>query len=199
MSEVISARLKGEELERYREEVERLDEEESTSDLVRDLIERGLDARQVPLVARLGVSNRVGARIEDAREAGESEEKVVRRFLREAVDARDGDVLDAIDAPDELRDRVEGARKEGEATEDTVRRLLREGADAADENTLSDRLFAAFAMGLLMGIPTIFAALGRVDQAVTIMLTIMIFVLVDPLISALWQKARAKIRRVIPT
>jgi hypothetical protein len=132
MSELIAARAKGELLERYEDEKESLGEDETESELVRDLLNRGLRDRRVPLVARLDLPNRVGARIEDERERGESEEEVVRRFLREAVDARDRDTLDAIGADDELRDLVEARREEGESLDDTVRRLVRNAAEDGD-------------------------------------------------------------------
>jgi hypothetical protein len=129
MSELIAARAKGELLDRYEDEKDRLGEDETESELVRDLLDRGLRDRRVPLVARLDLPNRVGARIEDERERGESEEEVVRRFLREAVDARDADTLDAIGADEELRELVEARREEGEPLDDTVRRLLRDSVE----------------------------------------------------------------------
>lgn len=132
MSELIAARAKGELLDRYEDEKERLGEDETESELIRDLLDRGLRDRRVPLVARLDLPNRVGARIEDERERGESEEEVVRRFLREAVDARDADALDAIGDDDELRAAVEDAREDGEPLDDTVRRLLRDSAEDGD-------------------------------------------------------------------
>lgn len=132
MSELIAARAKGELLDRYEDEKDSLGEDETESELIRDLLDRGLRDRRVPLVARLGVPNRVGARIEDERERGESEEEVVRRFLREAVDARDRDTLDAIGADEDLRAAVEDAREDGEPLDDTVRRLLRDSAEDGD-------------------------------------------------------------------
>jgi len=131
MSELIAARASGELLDRFEEEKESLGEDEPESELIRDILDRGLRERRVPLGVRLDLPNRVAARIEDEREAGEAEEEVVRRFLREAVDARDGDALDAIDAGEELRATVEDAREDGEALDDATRRLIRQGATAS--------------------------------------------------------------------
>lgn len=148
MSELIAARAKGELLERYEDEKESLGEDETESELVRDLLDRGLRDRRVPLVARLDLPNRVGARIEDERERGESEEEVVRRFLREAVDARDADALDAIGADEELRELVEARREEGESLDDTVRRLIREGGERDTVVDMVHRLGADQAMAV---------------------------------------------------
>jgi len=131
MSELIAARASGELLDRFEEEKESLGEDEPESELIRDILDRGLRERRVPLGVRLDLPNRVAARIEDEREAGEAEEEVVRRFLREAVDARDGDALDAIDAGEELRATVEDAREDGEPLDDATRRLIRQGATAS--------------------------------------------------------------------
>jgi len=124
MSELIAARAKGELLERYEDEKESLGEDETESELVRDLLDRGLRDRRVPLVARLDLPNRVGARIEDERERGESEEEVVRA------------------------DRVEARREEGESLDDTVRRLIREGGERDTVVDMVHRLGADQAMAV---------------------------------------------------
>lgn len=138
MSELIAAKAKGELLERFRKEEERTPDDMTTSELVRDLLDRGLTDRTTPLFARLGLPNRVAARLEADREDGEPDEEVIRRFLREAVDARDEDALDKIEvgADDDLRTGVESVRDDGEALDDAVRRLLREGVAASRGDAL---------------------------------------------------------------
>jgi len=135
MSELIAARASGELLDRFEEEKESLGEDEPESELIRDILDRGLRERRVPLGVRLDLPNRVAARIEDEREPGEAEEEVVRRFLREVVEdgvvARRGDALDALDAGDPLRATVEDAREDGEPLDDATRRLIRQGATAS--------------------------------------------------------------------
>jgi hypothetical protein len=151
MSELIAAKAKGDLLERYEEERETLDEDATESELVRDLLERGLDARQLPLYTRIGFSDRLASQLENERPAGVSEEEMLREVAEGGLRARRGDVLDAIDASDELREAVEARREDSEPLDDAVRRLLRQGiaATADREPTSRARLAVALYAGTL--------------------------------------------------
>lgn len=129
MSDMIAARARGDLRERLDEENDRLGDDVTRSELVRELLDEALRARTEPLYVRLGLPNRHAARLENKREAGEAEEDVVRRVLRETVETWDDDVLDAIGATDELREAVNEAREEGESLDDAVARLIRVGAE----------------------------------------------------------------------
>lgn len=134
MKRVIGAQVRGELLERFEEVNADREEGVAESELIREILDDGLAVREVPLYTRLGVSNRVGAQLEDARDEDESQEEVVRRFLTEAVEARERDIFDEVGAPDDLREAVEIARQEGEPEADAVRRLLREGVEAQERD-----------------------------------------------------------------
>jgi len=137
MTTVITVKVKGDLEDRYLDAKDKLGEEKTKSDLVRELIQAGFRERDVPLFARLDLPNRVAAQMEDDRERGESDEVVIRRFITEAVDAREANVLDAIDAGEDLRDIVKEEQKQGETLDDAVRRLRRIGA----EQTTPRRLY----------------------------------------------------------
>ncbi|RLM62556.1 hypothetical protein [Halorubrum sp. Atlit-26R] len=140
MSDVIGAQVRGELRERFDAAKADSPEDISESELLRELLDEGLRARQVPLYNRLGVEDRegepnpVGAQLEAAREPTESQEDVVRRFLGEAVEARQRDVFDELGAPEDLREAVEVAREEGEPAEDALRRLIRQGIEAQERD-----------------------------------------------------------------
>jgi|APHM01.1.fsa_nt_gi hypothetical protein len=136
MPKVVGAKVSGDLEERYEEAIADLGEEESKSDVVRELLEEAFRGRDEPLFLRLDLPNRVAAQMENDRERGESDEVVTQRFLREAVEAREADVLDHIDADEELRELVERERDPGESLPGAVRRLLRAGC----ENTQDARL-----------------------------------------------------------
>jgi len=129
MTTVITVKVKGDLEDRYLDAKDKLGEEKTKSDLVRELMKAGFRERDVPLFARLDLPNRVAAQMEDDRERGESDEVVIRRFITEAVDAREANVLDAIDAGEDLRDIVKEEQKQGESLDDAVRRLVRAGAE----------------------------------------------------------------------
>ncbi|QAU11318.1 hypothetical protein EKH57_00010 (plasmid) [Halorubrum sp. BOL3-1] len=130
MSELIAAKAKGELLERYKAQRDRLDEDATESELIRELLREGLDAREAPLFARIDLPDKYAARVEDAREAGESDEELLRRLLRDLVRGWDDDALDELGASDELRQRVEAEREAGESLGGAVERLLRRGVEA---------------------------------------------------------------------
>jgi len=139
MSELIAAKAKGELLDRYQEAADDLGDDETESELVRDLLDRGLTAKELPLYVRLGFPNQVGAQLEDMREPGEGREAVLREVVEDGLTYRNADVLDKIDASDELREQVEQARDDGEQLDDTVRRLVRQGAAAGASDDTPDR------------------------------------------------------------
>jgi hypothetical protein len=136
MPKVVGAKVSGDLEERYEEAIADLGEEESKSDVVRELFEEAFSARDEPLFVRLDLPNRVAAQLENDRARGESDEVVTQRFLKEAVEAREADVLDTLDADEELRELVERERDPGESLPVAVRRLLRRGC----ENTQDARL-----------------------------------------------------------
>lgn len=153
MSELIAAKAKGELLERYKAQRDRLDEDATESELIRELLREGLDAKEAPLFARIDLPDKYAARVEDAREVGESDEELLRRLLRDLVQGWDEDVLDELGASDELRDRVETEREEGESLGGAVERLLREGAEATSPTSrarLKARTLAEFAAVLMI-------------------------------------------------
>ncbi|MFW6382423.1 MAG: hypothetical protein ACOCZD_00100 [Haloferacaceae archaeon] len=169
MSELIAAKAKGELLERYKEENSKKSDAKTESELIRELLDAGLRARQEPLYVRLGLPNRHAARLEDVREAGEDEEDVVRRALRDAVESWDDDVLDTLGASDDLREEVEAAREDGETLDDAVRRLLRVGVETATErettDTIRSRVLGAVTVAIVFGLPTYAGYAGELDFA----------------------------------
>ena len=139
MSELIAAKAKGELLERYKDEKEKIDDDGVTeSDFIRDLLDRGLRDRRVQLFLRLDLPNRVAAQMENDRDRGESDKAVIRRFLTEAVEAREADTLEkvGIDEDDALRALVEREQNPGEPLNDAVRRLIRAGAEQTQDARL---------------------------------------------------------------
>jgi hypothetical protein len=139
MSELIAAKAKGELLERYKDEKEKIDDDGVTeSDFIRDLLDRGLRDRRVQLFLRLDLPNRVAAQMENDRDRGESDKTVIRRFLTEAVEAREADTLEkiGIDEDDDLRALVEREQNPGEPLDDAVRRLVRAGAKQTQDARL---------------------------------------------------------------
>ena len=139
MSELLAAKAKGELLERYEDEREKIDGDDVTeSDFIRDLLDRGLRDRRVDLFLRLDLPNRVAAQMENDRDRGESDKAVTRRFLIEAVEAREADTLEkvGIDQDDALRALVEREQNPGEPLDDAVRRLIRAGAEQTQDARL---------------------------------------------------------------
>ena len=139
MSELLAAKAKGELLERYEDEREKIDDDDVTeSDFIRDLLDRGLRDRRVKLFLRLNLPNRVAAQMENDRDRGESDKAVIRRFLTEAVEAREADTLEkvGIDEDDALRSFVEQEQNPGEPLDDAVRRLIRAGAEQTQDARL---------------------------------------------------------------
>ena len=139
MSELIAAKAKGELLERYEDEREKIDDDDVTeSDFIRDLLDRGLRDRRVQLFLRLDLPNRVAAQMENDRDRGESDKAVTRRFLIEAVEAREADTLEkiGIDEDDDLRALVEREQNPKEPLDDAVRRLVRVGAEQTQDARL---------------------------------------------------------------
>ena len=139
MSELIAAKAKGELLERYKDEKEKIDDDGVTeSDFIRDLLDRGLRDRRVQLFLRLDLPNRIAAQMENDRDRGESDKAVIRRFLTEAVEAREADTLEkvGIDEDDDLRALVEREQNPGEPLDDAVRRLVRAGAERTQDARL---------------------------------------------------------------
>jgi hypothetical protein len=139
MSELLAAKAKGELLERYEDEREKIDDDDVTeSDFIRDLLDRGLRDRRVKLFLRLDLPNRVAAQMENDRDRGESDKAVTRRFLIEAVEAREADTLEkiGIDEDDALRALVEREQNPGEPLDDAVRRLVRVGAEQTQDARL---------------------------------------------------------------
>ena len=139
MSELLAAKAKGELLERYEDEREKIDDDDVTeSDFIRDLLDRGLRDRRVDLFLRLDLPNRVAAQMENDRDRGESDKAVTRRFLTEAVEAREADTLEkvGIDEDDALRALVEREQNSGEPLDDAVRRLIRAGAEQTQDARL---------------------------------------------------------------
>jgi hypothetical protein len=139
MSKLIAAKAKGELLERYKDEKEKIDDDGVTeSDFIRDLLDRGLRDRRVKLFLRLDLPNRVAAQMENDRDRGESDKAVIRRFLTEAVEAREADTLEkvGIDEDDDLRALVEREQNPGEPLDDAVRRLVRAGAERTQDARL---------------------------------------------------------------
>ena len=139
MSELLAAKAKGELLERYEDEREKIDDDDVTeSDFIRDLLDRGLRDRRVDLFLRLDLPNRVAAQMENDRDRGESDKAVTRRFLTEAVEAREADTLEkvGIDEDDALRALVEREQNPGEPLDDAVRRLVRAGAEQTQDARL---------------------------------------------------------------
>lgn len=139
MSELLAAKAKGELLERYEDEREKIDDDDVTeSDFIRDLLDRGLRDRRVDLFLRLDLPNRVAAQMENDRDRGESDKAVTRRFLIEAVEAREADTLEkiGIDEDDALRALVEREQNPGEPLDDAVRRLVRVGAEQTQDARL---------------------------------------------------------------
>lgn len=132
MSELIAAKAKGELLERYQRELERLDEDTTESELIRELLREGLDAKEAPLFARIDLPDKYAARVEAEREVGESDEELLRRLLRDLVQSWDDDVLDEVGVSDELREAVEEERADGETLDGAVERLLRRGVEARE-------------------------------------------------------------------
>jgi len=146
MSELIAAKAKGELLERYKAEVDRLGDDATESELIRELLREGLDAKEAPLFARIDLPDKYAARVEAEREVGESDEELLRRLLRDLVRGWDDDVLDEIGASDDLRERVLDEREEGESLGGAVERLLRRGVDApTGPPSLKSRLVLAAA------------------------------------------------------
>jgi hypothetical protein len=139
MSELLAAKAKGELLERYEDEREKIDDDDVTeSDFIRDLLDRGLRDRRVDLFLRLDLPNRVAAQMENDRDRGESDKAVTRRFLTEAVEAREADTLEkvGIDEDDDLRALVEREQNPGEPLDDAIRRLVRAGAEQTQDARL---------------------------------------------------------------
>ena len=139
MSELLAAKAKGELLERYEDEREKIDDDDVTeSDFIRDLLDRGLRDRRVDLFLRFDLPNRVAAQMENDRDRGESDKAVTRRFLTEAVEAREADTLEkvGIDEDDALRALVEREQNPGEPLDDAVRRLVRAGAEQTQDARL---------------------------------------------------------------
>ena len=139
MSELLAAKAKGELLERYEDEREKIDDDDVTeSDFIRDLLDRGLRDRRVQLFLRLDLPNRVAAQMENDRDRGESDKAVTRRFLIEAVEAREADTLEkiGIDEDDDLRALVEREQNPKEPLDDAVRRLVRVGAEQTQDARL---------------------------------------------------------------
>jgi len=139
MSELLAAKAKGELLERYEDEREKIDDDDVTeSDFIRDLLDRGLRDRRVDLFLRLDLPNRVAAQMENDRDRGESDKAVTRRFLIEAVEAREAGTLEkiGIDEDDALRALVEREQNPGEPLDDAVRRLVRAGAEQTQDARL---------------------------------------------------------------
>jgi len=139
MSELIAAKAKGELLEKYKDEKEKIDDDGVTeSDFIRDLLDRGLRDRRVQLFLRLDLPNRVAAQMENDQDRGESDKAVIRRFLTEAVEAREADTLEkvGIDEDDDLRALVEREQNPGEPLDDAVRRLVRAGAEQTQDARL---------------------------------------------------------------
>jgi len=139
MSKLIAAKAKGELLERYKDEKEKIDDDGVTeSDFIRDLLDRGLRDRRAKLFLRLDLPNRVAAQMENDRDRGESDKAVTRRFLIEAVEAREADTLKkiGIDEDDALRTLVEREQNHREPLDDAVRRLVRSGAGQTQDARL---------------------------------------------------------------
>ena len=139
MSELLAAKAKGELLERYEDEREKIDDDDVTeSDFIRDLLDRGLRDRRIDLFLRLDLPNRVAAQMENDRDRGESDKAVIRRFLTEAVEAREADTLEkvGIDEDDALRALVEREQNPGEPLDDAIRRLVRAGAEQTQDARL---------------------------------------------------------------
>jgi hypothetical protein len=152
MSELLAAKAKGELLERYEDEREKIDDDDVTeSDFIRDLLDRGLRDRRVDLFLRLDLPNRVAAQMENDRDRGESDKAVTRRFLTEAVEAREADTLEkvGIDEDDDLRALVEREQNPGEPLDDAIRRLVRAGAEQTQDARLR-RLGGSWAGRVIM-------------------------------------------------
>ena len=177
MSELLAAKAKGELLERYEDEREKIDDDDVTeSDFIRDLLDRGLRDRRVDLFLRLDLPNRVAAQMENDRDRGESDKAVTRRFLTEAVEAREADTLEkvGIDEDDDLRALVEREQNPGEPLDDAIRRLVRAGAEQTQDARLR-RLGGSWAgrvilMLILLSIVTVAIPLFVVPSEIAVII-----------------------------
>jgi len=177
MSELIAAKAKGELLERYEDEKEKIDDDDVTeSDFIRDLLDRGLRDRRVQLFLRLDLPNRVAAQMENDRDRGERDKAVTRRFLIEAVEVREADTLEkiGIDEDDDLRALVKREQNPGEPLDDAVRRLVRAGAEQTQDARLR-RLGGSWAgrvilMLILLSIVTVAIPLFVVPSEIAVII-----------------------------
>jgi|APHM01.1.fsa_nt_gi hypothetical protein len=183
MTTVITVKVKGDLEEKYREALEDLAEDETKSELVRNLLERGFRQRNFPLFARLDLPNRVGAQMEDDRERGESDETVTRRFLKEAVEAREADALDAIGGDEDLRNMVDRVREDGEELDEATRRLVRSGVESETAFSPRERAFVGGLLFSLIILPIIFVVFVSVGVAVSYALFAAGVVLFNPQIN----------------
>lgn len=153
-------------------------EAESESELLRELIDLGLDARGQGLYRRLGCTDKLAAKIEESREPGESKQKAVARLLRKAVESRDSDHTEKL-LRDDLRDRVEALAGEGEPIDDAARRLLRGAVEEeeAEGSWIKQRAGFTALMLFLTGVPALAARYGTADGALfTVIFITLIFV-----------------------
>lgn len=175
MSDVISFRADEDMAHEIAQEMENDPDDPSRSEATKRLVREAVDARQIPLWVRVGMSDRRAAQLESLRKQGESEDDLARKLFGEALEARDEDVLDAIGATGELREAVEGEREQGESLDEVVSRLLRRGVEAdTDTPSLTERTAIG---GVLIVFGLVFAlAYHDGGAAIVVLLAILVMV-----------------------
>jgi hypothetical protein len=193
MSRIISAQIRGNLLEDYEEVEEEVEEDEavtvSNSEVLRNIIRDGIDAREYPYEL-IDLSNETAAHVERDREPGESKSAPLKRAVKDGIESRRGDTLDGIGAGAELRDMVESEQNDGEDLDETLRRLVRDGVESNSDPTLYERAELGVAVSILMLLPTIVGVGYGVSASVFYAVLLGGVAFLSPQINTAWSRTR---------
>lgn len=189
MSRIISAQIRGDLQKDYDEIISKKEDDVPDSDVLRNIIRDGIDAREYPY-GLIDLSNETAAHVERDREPGESKSAPLKRAVKDGIESRRGDTLDGIGAGAELRDMVEAEQNDGEDLDETLRRLVRDGVESNSDPTFYERVELGVAVSALMLLPTVVSVGYGVSASVFYAVFLGGVAFLSPQINTAWSRSR---------
>jgi hypothetical protein len=189
MSRIISAQIRGDLQKDYDEIISKKEDDVPDSDVLRNIIRDGIDAREYPY-GLIDLSNETAAHVERDREPGESKSAPLKRAVQDGIESRRGDTLDGIGAGAELRDMVESEQNDGEDLDETLRRLVRDGVESNSDPTFYERVELGVAVSALMLLPTVVSVGYGVSASVFYAVFLGGVAFLSPQINTAWSRSR---------
>jgi hypothetical protein len=189
MSRIISAQIRGDLQKDYDEIISKKEDDVPDSDVLRNIIRDGIDAREYPY-GLIDLSNETAAHVERDREPGESKSAPLKRAVQDGIESRRGDTLDGIGAGAELRDMVEAEQNDGEDLDETLRRLVRDGVESNSDPTFYERVELGVAVSALMLLPTVVSVGYGVSASVFYAVFLGGVAFLSPQINTAWSRSR---------